>query len=245
MVRRAGVPDPNVPEEGDPDREALSLAVRAELRELAAALERLDERVADELGLNRTDLRCLAALARQGPLTVSAMSEAVRLSSGGTSIALGRLEAAGMVRRHHAGGDRRQVLVELTPLARRRAQRSYGAVGAEVGALLEGFDDGELRAVLAFLGGARSVLCARSAAGGDTGKIDPAGRPAHRRTGSPRERSAGETGRRSPPLAPSAGLEPAHTAPEADALSAELRGHEPALAPRPTTGAAVPPEPPL
>jgi DNA-binding MarR family transcriptional regulator len=202
VSRRAEVPEVNAHGAGRPDREVLALAVRAELRELAAALEHLDERVADELGLHRTDLRCLAAVARRGPLTASAVSEAVRLSSGGTSIALGRLEAAGMVRRYHAEGDRRQVLVELTPLARRRAAHSYGTVGAHVGALLETFDDGELRAVLAFLEGVRSVLCDRSA-----GTAGAGGRPARGQAGSLRQRPAGEVGRTSPsaPAYPASG----------------------------------------
>ena len=89
--------------------------VRMATRALSTEMDALDDMTADHFGINRTDLRCVDVLRSSGPQTASSLAKAVGLSSGGLSIALERLEAAGYVERRPNDRDRRSVLVEATP----------------------------------------------------------------------------------------------------------------------------------
>ena len=88
-----------------------------EVRRSQEATARFDQAVADAIGMNRTDMRCLDVLEREGPITAGALAEATGLTSGAMTTALDRLERAGYARRVRDRGDRRRVLVELTPKA--------------------------------------------------------------------------------------------------------------------------------
>src|SRR3979490_3402685 len=86
-----------------------------EVRRSQAATDRFDQAVADAIGLNRTDMRCLDVLSREGPVTAGRLAEATGLTSGAMTTALDRLERAGYARRTRDATDRRRVLVEATP----------------------------------------------------------------------------------------------------------------------------------
>src|SRR5262245_37436021 len=87
-----------------------------------------DEAVALYVGMNRTDMRCIDLIERAGRLTAGQLGAAAHLSSGATTAALDRLEAAGLVRRVRDDADRRRVLVEVTP----KGQELIGPVLAPV-----------------------------------------------------------------------------------------------------------------
>ena len=89
------------------------------------ATDRFDHAVADALGVNRTDMRCMDMLEREGPLPAGRLAEAAGLTSGAMTTALDRLERAGFVRRVRDREDRRRVLVELTPEAGRVTTEFY------------------------------------------------------------------------------------------------------------------------
>ncbi len=88
-----------------------------EVRRSQEATARFDQAVADSLGLNRTDMRCVDVLHREGPLTAGRLAEETGLSTGAMTTALDRLERSGYARRVRDGADRRRVLVELAPRA--------------------------------------------------------------------------------------------------------------------------------
>jgi DNA-binding MarR family transcriptional regulator len=96
-----------------------------EIRRSQSATDRFDSAVADALGLNRTDMRCVDSLERSGPLTAGALAEATGLTSGAMTTALDRLERAGFVRRVRDERDRRRILVEITDAAHAIAGRFY------------------------------------------------------------------------------------------------------------------------
>jgi DNA-binding MarR family transcriptional regulator len=97
-----------------------------EVRRSQSATDRFDQAAADALGLNRTDMRCLDFLQREGPVTAGALAEATGLTTGAMTVALDRLERAGYARRVRDGADRRRVLVELTPEILSNVDRLYG-----------------------------------------------------------------------------------------------------------------------
>ena len=92
----------------------------SEVRRSQNATDRFDQAVADALGLNRTDLRCLDTIEREGPVPAGRLADATGLTSGAITTVLDRLERAGYAHRVHDQADRRRVLVELTPQTRER-----------------------------------------------------------------------------------------------------------------------------
>lgn len=132
-------------------------AVSRAVAELQAATDQMDEAVAQRLGINRTDLRCLGLLFARGPLSAGQLASASGLSPGAATTALDRLERAGYALRTRGAQDRRSVLVELTPLARQRIEELYGPVGREGRQSLERYSDEELRFLSAFLRDGRAL----------------------------------------------------------------------------------------
>ena len=139
------------------NRDHLLDAVSLEVAELQAATDQMDEAVAQRLGINRTDLRCLGLLFARGPLSAGQLAAASGLSPGAATTALDRLERAGYALRTRGAQDRRSVSVELTSLARQRIEGLYGPVGTEGRQLLERYTDDELRFLSAFLRDGRAL----------------------------------------------------------------------------------------
>ena len=97
----------------------------SEVRRSQSATDRFDQAVADALGLNRTDMRCLDTIEREGSVPAGRLADTTGLTSGAITTALDRLERAGYARRVPDPTDRRRVLVELTPQLRERTYAFY------------------------------------------------------------------------------------------------------------------------
>jgi DNA-binding MarR family transcriptional regulator len=100
----------------------LSLEVRAG----QVAVDQMDDAACRALGINRTDGRCLDIIDREGPVAAGRLAEASGLTTAAVTAVIDRLERAGYARRAGDPKDRRRVLVELTPLARERAEVIWG-----------------------------------------------------------------------------------------------------------------------
>jgi DNA-binding MarR family transcriptional regulator len=88
-----------------------------EVRRSQNATDRFDQAVADAIGVNRTDLRCLDVIHREGPVPAGRLADETGLTTGAITTVLDRLERAGFARRVRDPNDRRRVLVEITPEA--------------------------------------------------------------------------------------------------------------------------------
>ena len=126
-------------------RQALIAAVGLATQAFQRSTDAFDDAVADRLGLNRTDLRCLDWLF-DGPKTAGQLAAATGLSSAATTTLLDRLERRGLVQRVPDPADRRRVLVEMTDLGRRQTGQFYGPLAQEGARLLERFSDEQLSA---------------------------------------------------------------------------------------------------
>lgn len=115
------------------------------------AIDVLDQRVADRLGLNRTDMRCLELLFAPEPLSPGELATAAGLTTGGVTTAIDRLERAGYVTRERDSADRRRVTVHPTDQARRVVAEIYGPIVAEGDAHLARYDDATLDHMIEFL----------------------------------------------------------------------------------------------
>jgi DNA-binding MarR family transcriptional regulator len=84
------------------------------IRALSHEIDRLDQAAADRYGLNRTDMRGLEIIGREGPLAPTQLARRLGLTTGGITTVIDRLERAGYVRRRAHPNDRRRVMLETT-----------------------------------------------------------------------------------------------------------------------------------
>jgi DNA-binding MarR family transcriptional regulator len=115
-----------------------------------AANDAFDEVAREKLGINRTDLRCLNIVENEGAITAGRLAELSGLTTAAVTSVLDRLERAGYARRVRGGDDRRQVLVEITPLLAERATPIWGPLGEEARALLTRMPEEKLQGLIEF-----------------------------------------------------------------------------------------------
>ena len=132
-------------------REDVLAEVAEELRLSGVTNDIADQVVADYLGLNRTDTRCLDIIERLDGVSAGRLASEAGLSTGAVTTVLDRLERAGYARRVQDPGDRRRVLVELTPAARRELQELFAPLADATTHQLEGYTTDELGLVRDFM----------------------------------------------------------------------------------------------
>jgi len=119
-------PPPGPPD--DPAAAPADAGLVAGLRQLHAAVERIDAVAAARLGIARSDLRCLTLL-EDGPLPPRILGERLGLASGSVTALIDRLEERSLARRRPDPADRRGVLVEASALARIELARLRAPLG--------------------------------------------------------------------------------------------------------------------
>ena len=137
-------------------RNDLAAGVADEIRAFQTAVDAFDDAVADRLGINRSDLRCLDVLDRHGAMTAGELARASGLTTGAVTRLLDRVERRGYARRVRDSIDRRRVLVELTPRARELAGELYGPIAQAGRRGLERYSAEELTLLRDFFRRARA-----------------------------------------------------------------------------------------
>ena len=84
------------------------------LLDLSADINAVGQAASSQIGINQTDLICLNALFRQGPMSAGQLASTIGLTSGATTTAIDRLERAGYAQRRGDPTDRRKVLVHAS-----------------------------------------------------------------------------------------------------------------------------------
>jgi MarR family transcriptional regulator, organic hydroperoxide resistance regulator len=131
-------------------KETLVTSLQRAVRLFIAGASFLSQRTADALGLHPTDMQFVNLLDLLGPMTPGALAQCSGLSSGGVTVVLDRLVAAGYVRREANPHDRRSVLVHLQASHQRRVDANYKDVQKQFTAVTEGFSESELEVILRF-----------------------------------------------------------------------------------------------
>lgn len=128
-----------------------------ELRAFHDAVDQVNQLVADRLGMNRTDLRCLSIIQSRGPLTAGQLAEASGLTTGAVTAVLDRLERAGYARRLPDPADRRRVLVEVTSKAGRDVGGLFVPLVEETNRRLAQYRPEELELIRDFIRRGREI----------------------------------------------------------------------------------------
>jgi DNA-binding MarR family transcriptional regulator len=124
-----------------------------EIRREGAANDRFDQAVADAVGLNRTDLRCVDVLVLGGPTSAGRLADAIGLTPGAMTTALDRLEHAGMIQRTRDTVDRRRVMVQATQRAARMVRQVHAGHIAHYERLYGALTQAQLELLLGFVRG--------------------------------------------------------------------------------------------
>jgi DNA-binding MarR family transcriptional regulator len=121
-----------------------------EIRKFLAAGIFFNAQAAEKAGLGLTDMQMLHMLQLYGPSTPSQLGAWTRLSSGGVTVALDRLEKGGYLRRERNPADRRSLLIALIPARLRKIAAMYEGIEKETRRLLATLPQTDLEAVVRF-----------------------------------------------------------------------------------------------
>jgi DNA-binding MarR family transcriptional regulator len=106
--------------------------------------------VADRLGLNVIDLRCLRLARDSDGVTAGQLAKITGLTTGTITGVIDRLENAGFVRRERDGEDRRRVTIKLLQSGQRKLDKIMEPLSSAMNQAMAGLSDDQLAAVLDF-----------------------------------------------------------------------------------------------
>ena len=153
------------------NRQALHEAFVQEIRRFIAGAILQNQKIADEVGLHLTDMQCINVLELAGPTTPGDLARSTGLTTGGVTVMLDRLEKAGYVKREPNPQDRRSLLVRINPKKLEKMNLYYGEINRQLGVLLEGTSEADLRTVVDFLAGMNAIRTEAPQRTAATGKL--------------------------------------------------------------------------
>jgi DNA-binding MarR family transcriptional regulator len=113
-------------------------------RQLSAYTLLFHQAVAQRLGLNVTDLKCLDLVRGETMLTPGRLAELTGLTTAAVTSILDRLEHAGFVRREKDPSDRRKILVRPLPGRAEEVACLFAPLDQAMSRLFEQYTDQEL-----------------------------------------------------------------------------------------------------
>ena len=133
-------------------RSQLVKALIGQARQASTRAVLLHTAIADRLGLNPSDHKCADLLtAENGLSSPGRLAELTGLSTGAITGVLDRLERAGFVARQPDPGDRRRILVRLTPERMPDMARIFAPLRQGMQQLCSRYSVDELSLILRFL----------------------------------------------------------------------------------------------
>jgi DNA-binding MarR family transcriptional regulator len=136
-----------------PDRAALLEKLWALGRTMSTQTVFLHQAIAQTIGLNATDTKCVDLIlqSRDGALTAGQLSDMSGLTSGAITHILDRLEKRNFIERRRDTADRRKVFVRVRLESIASVIPRYEAIGQAYLALVEQYDDEDLRLICDYL----------------------------------------------------------------------------------------------
>ena len=127
-------------------------------RDLATAGIVFHQAVADRLGLNPTDHKCLELVHRHHGATAGDLAGWTGLTSGAVTGVIDRLERAGFVRREAHPGDRRKVIVRAVPERFAEVARLFQPLAKGMAGICAEYSPQELETIRDYLSRSAEVL---------------------------------------------------------------------------------------
>ena len=146
-------------------RAALLESLLRELRDFSDQDVLFSQALAERLGINLTDFKCLSILERNGAVTAGKLAELTGLTSGAVTGLIDRLEKAGWARRVRDPHDRRHVIIEAVAERSADFEALFSTSGRAMAGLVEGYSEEQLGFLVDFF--TRSAALLRE----ETGKL--------------------------------------------------------------------------
>ena len=128
-------------------------------RELSAMLLMYLQAIADRLGLNLTDMRCLNFIYRtEKTISAGDLVEITGLTTGAITGVIDRLEEAGFIKRDRDAGDRRLVIIKPVPEMKNKVRGIFESINRRRRRMIGAMNDHELAIIKNFLEGSIEIL---------------------------------------------------------------------------------------
>ena len=114
--------------------------------------------VAEQLGVNATDLKALDLATIHGSTTAGQVAEVTGLTTGAVTFLIDRLERAGFLTRTRDPQDRRRWTLTVTPDCAQQVTHLYEPLAADMRILAQEFSTDELETIRRFLVGSDDIL---------------------------------------------------------------------------------------
>lgn len=125
------------------------------LQQFTMETDRFVDGLSSKHHLHRTDLNALgtviAVLKRGEAATPKRLGHELNLSSPATTALIDRLNRAGHIERRRSETDRRQVNLEVTPLARKTGRDMFAPLSRHLGAVVDSYSDKEQALISRFM----------------------------------------------------------------------------------------------
>lgn len=135
------------------DRRELLEKLRDLGREMSTQTVFLHQAIAQSVGLNATDTKCIDLILRSsdGSVTAGRLSDMTGLTTGAITHIVDRLEKRQFVERVRDTRDRRKVLIRIRPESLEPLIPKYEAIGKAYMHLVEQYGDEELQLICGYL----------------------------------------------------------------------------------------------
>jgi DNA-binding MarR family transcriptional regulator len=127
-------------------------------RRLDVAMAGLNAAFARRLRLSQPELMAIAHVSAEGTLGPSELAHRIDVTTGAVTALVDRLEQRGHLERHAHPGDRRKLLLSVTPHAVEEVMRHVLPLADDVRALAGTFDDGERAVIGRFLDDLTAII---------------------------------------------------------------------------------------
>ena len=134
----------------NPTKKDLEQQVIMGAREYGISTTLFRNAVGDRLGVNVTDMECLALLFFKGIATPTELSKYTGLSSGATTAMLDRLEKAQLIQRRPNPHDRRGTLISVNKNSIQTVGPMFAATRQAQNELVAGYSEQELAVIADF-----------------------------------------------------------------------------------------------
>ena len=134
-----------------PRKNSTAQALLEQGRDVGTAAIMFHQAVADRLGLNPTDHKCLDLVHRAGGATAGDLADWTGLTTGAVTGLIDRLERAGFVRREDHPTDRRKVVVRVVPERLSDVGRLFHSLGEGMKELSARYSEAQLRVIVDYM----------------------------------------------------------------------------------------------
>lgn len=143
----------NTARQDNPRRQALITELDKAVQDNGNTNVLLVHAIAQHVGLSATEFECSSLIQDEGPFTAGELARRCRITTGGMTGMIDRLERRGFVKREADPEDRRRVLVRgiENDEARNKVRMLYGPLQRSFNELIDSYNDEELEIIVGFM----------------------------------------------------------------------------------------------